>query len=105
VTSKRNRNKIKARLFRISSAATDSYDAGVLIPSGAAGGEDGDSYLLLPLPTSACMDDKVGVGHSPVQPAAAMRLLPLAIMRSIRDDHLPLLYFLPRYVASMVVRS
>jgi hypothetical protein len=42
------------------------------------------------------MDDKVGVGHGPVQPAA-MRLLPLTIMRSIRDDHLPLLYLRPAY--------
>jgi hypothetical protein len=77
VTFKRSGNKIKARLFCISSATTDSYDAAVLIPSGSAGGEDGDSYLLLPLPTSACMDDKVGVGHDPVQPASAMRLYSL----------------------------
>jgi hypothetical protein len=84
------RNEINEE-SRIIYAAADSYFTADLIPSSAAAGEDGDWYL----PTSVWMTRLATVLYS--RQPAAIHLLSLAIMRSIRADLLPLPH-IPRYV-------
>jgi hypothetical protein len=81
VTSKRNGTKstLVVSYQILSSAAAESYDAAVSIPSTAVAGEDGDSYL--PTSASAWMTRLATVVYS--RQPAAIHVLCLAIMRSI----------------------